>query len=280
MAYTFRREPALTQHILQAVIGGTAIAIGSTAWFAEVWTGLIESSSERVLLTGGLMLLHTVIFWTVCSAFHYVDTTDRPHFIAKHRTQRERRKHPDMATTLKVLARNQFVFLPVLLLILGELLIARGWTAEVVLPTLPRLVAELVAQGVIGMAVFYASHRFLHRKWWMKRVHRIHHEFKTTTAWASEYAHPAEFLVGNFASLALGALIIAPHLISMYLFAAMAVINVLVHHSGYALPWAPWSLPHDWHHYRVKELFGTTGFIDRVLGTSPEFESLEEGEIS
>ena len=58
-----------------------------------------------------------------------------------------------------------------------------------------------------------------------------------------------------------------------------ALLNILVHHSGYALPWAPWSMPHDWHHYRVKELFGTTGFIDRMLGTSPEFETLEDGEL-
>ncbi|TNE86522.1 MAG: fatty acid hydroxylase family protein [Deltaproteobacteria bacterium] len=277
MPFTVRREP-LTQHLLPAALLATAVGVGSTTAFATVWTQL-TTLPDRWLVTGGLLLLHTLIFWPVCAAFHYVDTHDQPRFIARHRIQNGRRKHPALGPTVRVLLRNQFVLLPPLLLLTGEVLLARGWTAEATLPSLPRLALELGGQAVIAVIVFYAAHRFLHRKWWMKRVHRIHHEFKTTTAWASEYAHPVEFVVGNYASLALGALILAPHLASIYLFAAMALVNILVHHSGYALPWAPWSQPHDWHHYKMNELFGTTGLLDRLLGTSPEYEALEKGEV-
>ena len=73
-------------------------------------------------------------------------------------------------------------------------------------------------------------------------------------------------------------MLIGPHLATIYVFALVSVLTILVHHSGYALPWAPYSLPHDWHHYRVKELFGTTGFIDRLLGTDQEFRNLEHDE--
>lgn len=278
MAFRFRREP-WTSNLLIAALIACAFAVGATDAFAELWARLVGSLSDRVLLAGGLMVLHTVLFWPIALAFHAVDSTDRPAWIARHRTQKTGRKHPDLPTTLKVLLRNQFLILPLLLVSFTELILALGWTAEPELPTAWRLAGEVLFVGVSGQIVFYAAHRFLHRKWWMKRVHRIHHEFRSTTAFASEYAHPFEFVVGNFGALAAGPLLIQPHLASIYLYSTLALVTILVHHSGYALPWAPWSIPHDWHHYRFKEIFGTTGLIDRLLGTDAEFRTLEEGDI-
>ena len=93
---------------------------------------------------------------------------------------------------------------------------------------------------------------------------------------ASEYAHPVEFCLGNFGTLAGGVVLFAPSLASIYLFTLLAVLTVLIHHGGYALPWAPWALPHDWHHYKYKEMFGTIGLLDRLLKTDLEFQKLEE----
>jgi fatty acid hydroxylase domain-containing protein 2 len=277
MAYLYTRARP-TQHLLLGTVLATALAIGSTEAFAASWAGLVDGVSDRWMLTGGLMLVHTVVFWSVGGAFHYVDTHDRPVFIARHRIQRDKRKHPEIGPTVRNLMRNQFVFLPVLLLGFGELLLLRGWTVEAELPSLLRLSLELAGQAVLAPAVFYLTHRFLHRKWWMKRVHRVHHEFRTTTAFASEYAHPVEFATGNFLTLVFGAFVIAPHILSMYLFSLLALLTVLVHHSGYALPWAPWGLPHDWHHYRFNEIYGTTGFWDRMLGTDADFRQLKDGD--
>ena len=92
-------------------------------------------------------------------------------------------------------------------------------------------------------------------------------------------AHPVEFAIGNFLTMVGGALILAPHLVSMYLFALLGLMTILIHHCGYALPWAPWAVPHDWHHYRFKELFGTVGLLDRVFGTDEEFRTLEDGDV-
>lgn len=279
MAFRYA-DPPWTQHLLLGAMLALAFGLGSTEAAATAWAGLVGAFGDRWLLTGGLLVLHTAFFWPVCFAFHVVDTTDRPHFIAKHRIQQEKRKHPDLPTTVKVLLRNQFLLLPPLLFLFGELLIAlHGWTAEPVLPSAGRLALELVALGIVSQVVFYATHRFLHRKWWMRHVHRVHHEFRATTAFASEYAHPVEFAVGNVLTLTLGPLIFAPHLATMYLFSVLALTTILVHHSGYALPWAPWSVPHDWHHYRFKELFGTTGLIDRLLGTDAEYRTLEDGDV-
>jgi sterol desaturase/sphingolipid hydroxylase (fatty acid hydroxylase superfamily) len=278
MGFLYTREPLLTQHALIGSLVALAFGTGSTQVFADLWSSLVGSTHPRALVVIGLLAIHTAVFWPVCFAFHFVDQTDKPQFIARHRIQRERRKLPPLVQAIAVLMRNQFIYLPFLLLLLSEALLWRGWTPETELPSLGRIVLELIGQAIIASIVFYVGHRFLHRKWWMKRVHRVHHEFKTTTAFASEYAHPVEFAIANFATLATGALLLTPHLASMYLFAVLSVTTILVHHSGYALPWAPYAVPHDWHHYRVKEIFGTTGLIDRLLGTDEEFRELKDGD--
>lgn len=278
MAFHYTREPR-TQHLLVGGLLLGAIAVGATDPFAQAWRTLVTEVPDRVLLTGGLMALHTAIFWPVCAAFHLVDRTDRPAAIARYRIQSGARRQPPLGRTLWVLLRNQFLLLPLLLAAFSEALLARGWHADPALPGLGVLALELAGQAVLAVLFFYGAHRFLHRKWWLKRVHRVHHEFRTSTALASEYAHVFEFAVGNFGTLAVGALLLAPSLASIYLFAALALITILVHHSGYALPWAPWSVPHDWHHHRFKEVFGTTGLLDHLFGTDGEFAELEDGDI-
>ena len=278
IAFHYRREP-WTSHLLIAAVGVGLLALGHTAPFARAYAALVTQASPRVLITLGLLVLHTVIFWPVALGFHWVDRTDRPRFIARHRIQSGKVRQPPLGRTLRVLIRNQFVLLPILLLLFAELLRIRGWRPDPVLPGLGVLILEVVGLGVIGSIVFYASHRLLHRRWWVKHVHYVHHEFRTTSALASEYAHPFEFAVANFGALTAGALILAPSLAAMGLFAVIAQLTVLVHHSGYALPFAPWSVPHDWHHYRFVELFGSTGALDRLLGTAPEFFELQDGEV-
>ncbi|NCG20283.1 MAG: hypothetical protein GWP91_14845 [Rhodobacterales bacterium] len=278
MAFHYTRTP-WTQHLLSGTVLLLAVALGATDTFASAWSHCVARVDGWVLLTGGLVGLHTLVYYPVCLAFHYVDTHDKPDFIARYRIQRSKRKHPNLPKTLGVLFRNQFLILPPLLLLLGEVLFWRGWTVEAELPTLGRFLLELVGQAVCAALIFYASHRMLHGKWWMVRVHRVHHEFRTTTAWASEYAHPFEFIVGNFLTMVGGALLLAPHLLSMYMFATLGLLTILSHHCGYALPWTSWAVPHDWHHYRFNEIFGTTGFIDKVMGTDKDFRDLKDGDI-
>ena len=58
----------------------------------------------------------------------------------------------------------------------------------------------------------------------------------------------------------------------------VAILTILSHHCGYALPGCPAPAPHDWHHYRVVENFGTAGVLDRLLGTDRGYRALEDGE--
>jgi sterol desaturase/sphingolipid hydroxylase (fatty acid hydroxylase superfamily) len=277
MSYLYTRPPP-TQHLLVLTQLTVAIAIGSTEAFADLWRGLVHGVPPLLLFVGGPLLLHFVVFWSLAGLFHYADTHDKPAWIVRHRIQQDQRRYPDLRRTLRVLAVNQLVLTPILLVLLAWALQARGWAISPELPSLGTLLFELTALAASALIAFYAAHRFLHRPWWLKRVHRVHHEFRTTTALASEYAHPFEFAIGNFGILAVGVLLFLPSAPSIALFTVLAITTIVVHHSGYALPWAPYALPHDWHHYRYVELFSTTGFIDRVLGTAPEFFTLKDGD--
>lgn len=275
MAFRYA-PPRASQHLLLGTLLLVAVVAGTTEPVRSGWAILIGTFDDVTLFVAGSMIVHLLVFWPVAGLFHLVDRTGRPDFVARHQIQDGPRRQPAMGRTLGVVLFNQLVLTPPLLWLTLQALHARGWSADFTLPTLPRLLGELAVMAVAASVVFYAAHRFLHRPWWLRKVHRLHHEYRTTVALAAEYAHPFEYIVGNFGTLAAGVLLIAPHLASIWLFEVLALLHILVHHSGYALPWAPWSVPHDWHHHKVTELFGTTDDLDRWLGTAPGFEKLRK----
>ena len=276
LTFTYFRSK-ISMHTLHLILVGIAIGIGSTNLFQENWNWLTTNSPTWALLIFVPWLLHQIIYWVVCGAYHYVDVHNKPAFIAKYRIQRGKHKRPSVKKTLKVLAWNQLLWAPFMLIVMTSLLYLRDWNG-IELPTISQLLTELFLLGLSSEVIFYATHRFLHRPWWMVRVHKLHHEYRSTTAMASEYAHPVEFCIGNFGTLAGGIVLFSPSLATIYLFTVLAILTILVHHGGYAIPWAPWSLPHDWHHFRYKEIFGSSGLLDRVLGTDVEFQKLKNKE--
>lgn len=62
--------------------------------------------------------------------------------------------------------------------------------------------AEEVASALLHFpvteVVFYATHRFLHHPYLYSRIHRIHHELKTTVGPYALLAHPLEGVLINF----------------------------------------------------------------------------------
>jgi lathosterol oxidase len=54
---------------------------------------------------------------------------------------------------------------------------------------------------------FYWTHRLMHRPWWFKRMHAVHHASRPPTAWAAMSFHPWEALSGAILFPALAFLI-------------------------------------------------------------------------
>jgi len=277
MAFTFTRKP-VTESLSTLVLIGASLLLFHAPAVQALWSDAVTSAPEWILVAVIPYLLHQVVYWGMVGFFGYVDRHNKPAFIARYRIQSGKSKRPPRSRVWRNILFTQTVLSPMMMLWLWGMLRLRGWTATDHMPGLFETLLQLAGLSVCAVIWFYTSHRFLHRPWWMKRVHRVHHEFRTTTAVASIYAHPAEFVFANFLTLGLGVILIAPTLPVLYLWTILSVHTVVAHHSGYAVPWMSWSVHHDWHHYRYKECFGTIGLLDTLFGTEKEFATFEHGE--
>lgn len=260
--------------LIAGFLGLTALP-GVQVW----WTQWVESTPAAVHFPIAVFVLHGLIYWGISAICWGVDRTGKPAFIAKHRIQSGPVRQPERGKVVRLLALNQLLITPVMLGGLWGALWLRGWEIDATLPGPLEVLAHLAGLTVAAALWFYASHRFLHRPWWMKRIHRVHHEFRTSSAWAAEYAHPFEMVVANFGTLAIGVVLLGPNLATIYLYTVVGTLTFVGHHSGFALPWLSWSVHHDWHHYKYTEAFGTFGVLDRLLGTDAAMAELNDGDV-
>jgi Delta7-sterol 5-desaturase len=76
---------------------------------------------------------------------------------------------------------------------------ARGWTqiyTEVSAYPLWYLPVSVALYLVAHDTWFYWTHRLMHRPWWFKAAHAVHHESRPPTAWAAMSFHPWEAVTG------------------------------------------------------------------------------------
>ena len=55
---------------------------------------------------------------------------------------------------------------------------------------------SLLAYLLLHDSWFYWTHRLMHRPWWFKKMHAVHHDSRPPTAWAAMSCHPWEALSG------------------------------------------------------------------------------------
>ena len=134
--------------------------------------------------------------------------------------------------------------------------------------------------------MFYWTHRLLHTPYLYKKFHKQHHEFNVSISVASEYAHPAEFLIGNIFPLGLGAFVlrifnVRVHILTWFMWLCFRSIHTSEGHSGYNLPFSPFRfLPfgvsakfHDDHHLKNVGNFGSMLVIwDSICGTNRDLK--------
>lgn len=277
MAFRYTRPP-LTENIVSVV------ALAACAWWlsvdssAQTWQRYVDWSPPWFRFVGAVFLIHAAVFWGMAAFFGSVERTGKPDFIARYRIQTKTHKRPSASRVAFVLAVNQFVWTPLTLIGIWQALQLRGWDDIESLPSVGRFFAMMAGLTVCSTTWFYFSHRLLHRPWWMRKVHRVHHEFRTSTALAAEYAHWFEFIVGNFGTMAVGVILLAPSLFTIYVYTLLGTFTFVAHHCGFAVPWISSPVHHDWHHYRYIEAFGTYNIWDRLLGTDTEYKTLKHGD--
>lgn len=127
-------------------------------------------------------------------------------------------------------------------------------------------------------AWFYWTHRLMHRPWWFKRLHAVHHDSRPPTAWAAMSFHPWEALTGAVVIPAL-VFIIPIHVAALALVLTIMTVMGIANHMGWEMfprwlvhgragRWLITATHHQMHHDRYQGNYGLYfRHWDRLCGT-------------
>lgn len=205
-----------------------------------------------------------------------------PGLFDAYRLQEKRPPDALFATALKGLVFNSLVTYPVFAALLYPLT-GNRISIEGALPDVAGTFKQLLFCMVVEDCLFYWIHRLLHHPAIYGAVHKKHHEFKQNRAPSAEYFHPVEDVLNVIPFIA-GPLLQGMHLSTFLLWVVVRVNEIVDAHSGYGVPWSPWSWtrPSERHEYHHSHNIGCYGsyfpFWDRLMGTDAHFRKfLENG---
>ncbi len=157
----------------------------------------------------------------------------------------------------------------------------RGWTAIYTdISTYPLWYAPLsvLLYLVAHDTWFYWTHRLMHRPWWFKRAHAVHHDSRPPTAWAAMAFHPWEALTGALV-IPLLVFVIPIHAAMLAVVLAIMTIMGVTNHMGWEM-FPRWLVHgsagkylitashHQRHHAEYRCNYGLYfRFWDRICGT-------------
>lgn len=125
---------------------------------------------------------------------------------------------------------------------------------------------------------FYWTHRLMHRPWWFKRMHAVHHDSRPPTAWAAMSFHPWEAVTGAIVIPAL-VFIVPIHVAVLGLVLTIMTVMGVTNHMGWEMfprtivhgPLGQWLITashHELHHQKYRCNYGLYfRFWDRLCGT-------------
>tara|TARA_R110000782_G_scaffold117364_4_gene207721 strand:- start:32667 stop:33407 length:741 start_codon:yes stop_codon:yes gene_type:complete len=125
---------------------------------------------------------------------------------------------------------------------------------------------------------FYWTHRLMHRPWWFRIAHAVHHDSRPPTAWAAMSFHPWEALTGAIVIPAL-VFFIPIHVAALGCVLAVMTVMGIGNHMGWEMfpraivhgPAGRWLITathHQKHHQAYRGNYGLYfRFWDKICGT-------------
>ncbi|KAF0693563.1 Aste57867_15428 [Aphanomyces stellatus] len=268
----------LLEHgISLAVLESTFHELNSLAFLQPYWEHMITNNSEFMINSIFTFILHEALYFGIWIPYLLLDFI--PYF---HKYKIQKNKPNNFHDTWSCLKHLIFSHVVIQLpMILGGDYGLRmlGFTSSLPLPTATTIAWQCFVSFILEDFYFYWIHRLLHHKSVYKHVHKLHHEYAAPFGITAEYAHPVETMllgVGTF----LGPFLLTRHLLTLWVWLAVRLVETIDDHSGYELPWA-WSnfvpfwagpVHHDYHHEKFQDNYASVFTIwDYIFGTDKGF---------
>eukprot|EP01095_Lingulamoeba_sp_RSL-Kostka_P015179 TRINITY_DN689_c0_g1_i1.p1 TRINITY_DN689_c0_g1~~TRINITY_DN689_c0_g1_i1.p1 ORF type:complete len:294 (+),score=55.57 TRINITY_DN689_c0_g1_i1:52-882(+) len=250
--------------------------IGST--IDDYWVILYENFTPfQLQVYGSFFVVFIMLYWPICLLFMFLDLKRSPKFLYNFKIQKEKHQTWELyKKAMKTGLINQFlVSLPFAFVFyyLCEGINERfgtsfGYSVTRELPSLYIVIRDFLFFFLVEEIGFFYGHYLFHMDPFYKYIHKFHHQFKAPLAFTCIYAHPIEHIVSNLLPLMLGPALMGSHILQVYLWHGMAIVNTMHSHSGFNLPFLGDATEHDLHHEAFKYNFGVFGIFDRLHKTN------------
>jgi sterol desaturase/sphingolipid hydroxylase (fatty acid hydroxylase superfamily) len=247
------------------------------SWWTTIWVTL-GGEDDWFTFVFLMNLWGALVYWVVGFIFFTIDYFN---LARRYKIQPGTNDPIDLrkfAWCVGYVTFNQLVTGPLLAMAIIPLLRWRGISySPDEIPGANVFLRHLSAWIVAEEFGFYYSHRLFHEiPYLYQHIHKIHHEWPSSVAFAARYAHPIEDILANVSPLVLGPLITGSHMSLWFVWIAVALFSTELGHSGYHFPFVASAEFHDAHHHFTNCNFGMLGLLDAFHGTDKKFrESVE-----